>query len=190
MAEMEKEGRPPENKRSRKPAHPVKREINEEMKVKKKKKGGGVYPAACHCAWKQSGCGARACLWNQASSVKIYHSGTAGCMIVKLWFVIFFFPLSSIVIHAECQPQQRTLPVPPRTMDAAPIRCCCSTTKFWINKDAFLSPPVIISPFVCPAFCGLPRVHGKSSASVKASTVPLLLLILLHYGATESGQCA
>lgn len=35
MAEMEKEGRPPENKRSRKPAHPVKREINEEMKVKK-----------------------------------------------------------------------------------------------------------------------------------------------------------
>lgn len=32
---MEKEGRPPENKRSRKPAHPVKREINEEMKVKK-----------------------------------------------------------------------------------------------------------------------------------------------------------
>ncbi|XP_039528359.1 sine oculis-binding protein homolog A isoform X2 [Pimephales promelas] len=33
MAEMEKEGRPPENKRSRKPAHPVKREINAEMKV-------------------------------------------------------------------------------------------------------------------------------------------------------------
>lgn len=33
MAEMEKEGRPPESKRSRKPAHPVKREINEEMKV-------------------------------------------------------------------------------------------------------------------------------------------------------------
>nr|XP_020477588.1 sine oculis-binding protein homolog isoform X1 [Monopterus albus] len=32
MAEMEKEGRPPENKRSRKPARPVKREINEEMK--------------------------------------------------------------------------------------------------------------------------------------------------------------
>ncbi|XP_049597132.1 sine oculis-binding protein homolog A [Syngnathus scovelli] len=32
MAEMEKEGRPPENKRSRKPAHPVKREINDEMK--------------------------------------------------------------------------------------------------------------------------------------------------------------
>ncbi|KAM9356185.1 sine oculis-binding protein homolog A [Pholidichthys leucotaenia] len=32
MAEMEKDGRPPENKRSRKPAHPVKREINEEMK--------------------------------------------------------------------------------------------------------------------------------------------------------------
>lgn len=42
MAEMEKEGRPPENKRSRKPAHPVKREINEEMKVKKEKKGVGV----------------------------------------------------------------------------------------------------------------------------------------------------
>uniref|UniRef100_A0A8C6V0L5 Sine oculis binding protein homolog (Drosophila) a n=1 Tax=Neogobius melanostomus TaxID=47308 RepID=A0A8C6V0L5_9GOBI len=36
MAEMEKEGRPPENKRSRKPAHPVKREINEEMKVNPK----------------------------------------------------------------------------------------------------------------------------------------------------------
>ncbi|TRY98810.1 hypothetical protein DNTS_021084 [Danionella cerebrum] len=33
MAEMEKEGRPPENKRSRKPAHPVKREINAEMKT-------------------------------------------------------------------------------------------------------------------------------------------------------------
>lgn len=33
MPEMEK-GRPPENKRSRKPAHPVKREINQEMKVK------------------------------------------------------------------------------------------------------------------------------------------------------------
>uniref|UniRef100_A0A3B1J328 Sine oculis binding protein homolog (Drosophila) a n=1 Tax=Astyanax mexicanus TaxID=7994 RepID=A0A3B1J328_ASTMX len=32
MAEMEKEGRPPESKRSRKPAHPVKREINAEMK--------------------------------------------------------------------------------------------------------------------------------------------------------------
>ncbi|KAG8444700.1 hypothetical protein GDO86_009753 [Hymenochirus boettgeri] len=32
MAELEKEGRPPENKRSRKTAHPVKREINEEMK--------------------------------------------------------------------------------------------------------------------------------------------------------------
>lgn len=32
MPEMEK-GRPPENKRSRKPAHPVKREINQEMKV-------------------------------------------------------------------------------------------------------------------------------------------------------------
>ncbi|XP_061751727.1 sine oculis-binding protein homolog A isoform X1 [Nerophis ophidion] len=32
MAETEKEGRPPEHKRSRKPAHPVKREINEEMK--------------------------------------------------------------------------------------------------------------------------------------------------------------
>lgn len=30
---MEKEGRPPESKRSRKPAHPVKREINAEMKV-------------------------------------------------------------------------------------------------------------------------------------------------------------
>lgn len=42
MAETEKEGRPPENKRSRKPAHPVKREINEEMKVKKKKRGCGV----------------------------------------------------------------------------------------------------------------------------------------------------
>ncbi|XP_016333344.1 sine oculis-binding protein homolog isoform X2 [Sinocyclocheilus anshuiensis] len=33
MAEMEKEGRPPENKRSRKTAHPVKREINAEIKV-------------------------------------------------------------------------------------------------------------------------------------------------------------
>ncbi|KAG7239684.1 hypothetical protein INR49_028620 [Caranx melampygus] len=33
MPEMEK-GRPPENKRSRKPAHPVKREINQEMKPK------------------------------------------------------------------------------------------------------------------------------------------------------------
>ncbi|CDQ96510.1 unnamed protein product [Oncorhynchus mykiss] len=33
MPEMEK-GRPPENKRSRKPAHPVKREINQEMKVR------------------------------------------------------------------------------------------------------------------------------------------------------------
>ncbi|XP_034088261.1 sine oculis-binding protein homolog B-like isoform X2 [Gymnodraco acuticeps] len=32
MPEMEK-GRPPENKRSRKPAHPVKREINQEMKT-------------------------------------------------------------------------------------------------------------------------------------------------------------
>uniref|UniRef100_A0AAY5E8H9 Sine oculis-binding protein homolog n=1 Tax=Electrophorus electricus TaxID=8005 RepID=A0AAY5E8H9_ELEEL len=32
MAEMEKEGRPPEIKRSRKPAHPVKREINADMK--------------------------------------------------------------------------------------------------------------------------------------------------------------
>lgn len=39
MAETEKEGRPPENKRSRKPAHPVKREINEEMKVKKEREG-------------------------------------------------------------------------------------------------------------------------------------------------------
>uniref|UniRef100_A0A3Q4GVD6 Sine oculis binding protein homolog (Drosophila) a n=1 Tax=Neolamprologus brichardi TaxID=32507 RepID=A0A3Q4GVD6_NEOBR len=44
MAEMEKEGRPPENKRSRKPAHPVKREINEEMKVK-----GDLCPANLHC---------------------------------------------------------------------------------------------------------------------------------------------
>ncbi|XP_076841723.1 sine oculis-binding protein homolog A isoform X2 [Brachyhypopomus gauderio] len=34
MAETEKEGRPPENKRSRKPAHPVKREINADMKVR------------------------------------------------------------------------------------------------------------------------------------------------------------
>ncbi|XP_035387349.1 sine oculis-binding protein homolog A isoform X2 [Electrophorus electricus] len=34
MAEMEKEGRPPEIKRSRKPAHPVKREINADMKVR------------------------------------------------------------------------------------------------------------------------------------------------------------
>ena len=42
MAETEKEGRPPENKRSRKPAHPVKREINEEMKVKKEGVWGGV----------------------------------------------------------------------------------------------------------------------------------------------------
>lgn len=33
MPEMEK-GRPPESKRSRKPAHPVKREINQEMKVR------------------------------------------------------------------------------------------------------------------------------------------------------------
>ncbi|XP_066535239.1 sine oculis-binding protein homolog A [Hoplias malabaricus] len=32
MAEMEKEGRPPESKRSRKPAHPVKRDINADMK--------------------------------------------------------------------------------------------------------------------------------------------------------------
>ncbi|KAM7404026.1 hypothetical protein PAMA_004443 [Pampus argenteus] len=39
MAEMEKEGRPPENKRSRKPAHPVKREINEEMKISRKVEG-------------------------------------------------------------------------------------------------------------------------------------------------------
>lgn len=37
MPEMEK-GRPPENKRSRKPAHPVKREINQEMKVRERKK--------------------------------------------------------------------------------------------------------------------------------------------------------
>lgn len=50
MAETEKEGRPPENKRSRKPAHPVKREINEEMKVKK---GGGG------CLW---GGGGSSCL--------------------------------------------------------------------------------------------------------------------------------
>lgn len=55
MAEMEKEGRPPENKRSRKPAHPVKREINEEMKVK-----GDLCPAACDYAW--SGCEERACV--------------------------------------------------------------------------------------------------------------------------------
>lgn len=41
MPEMEK-GRPPENKRSRKPAHPVKREINQEMKVRVKP---GLYPA-------------------------------------------------------------------------------------------------------------------------------------------------
>lgn len=34
MAETEKEGsRAPESKRSRKPAHPVKREINADMKV-------------------------------------------------------------------------------------------------------------------------------------------------------------
>lgn len=46
MAEMEKEGRPPENKRSRKPAHPVKREINEEMKVGAcDGDGSGVPPA-------------------------------------------------------------------------------------------------------------------------------------------------
>lgn len=50
MAEMEKEGRPPENKRSRKPAHPVKREINEEMKVGARdgEASGGV-PCACVC---------------------------------------------------------------------------------------------------------------------------------------------
>lgn len=37
MPEMEK-GRPPENKRSRKPAHPVKREINQEMKVRERER--------------------------------------------------------------------------------------------------------------------------------------------------------
>ncbi|CAF99030.1 unnamed protein product, partial [Tetraodon nigroviridis] len=44
MAETEKEGRPPENKRSRKPAHPVKREINEEMKAKDDDGLGGKLP--------------------------------------------------------------------------------------------------------------------------------------------------
>lgn len=61
MAEMEKEGRPPENKRSRKPAHPVKREINEEMKVKKEGGwgvgGGGRVCAQLHViARGNSGC--------------------------------------------------------------------------------------------------------------------------------------
>lgn len=41
MPEMEK-GRPPENKRSRKPAHPVKREINQEMKVRDALAGDGL----------------------------------------------------------------------------------------------------------------------------------------------------
>lgn len=41
MPEMEK-GRPPENKRSRKPAHPVKREINQEMKVSDAFTGDGL----------------------------------------------------------------------------------------------------------------------------------------------------
>lgn len=64
MAEMEKEGRPPENKRSRKPAHPVKREINEEMKVKKKKKGGGGVPSC------MSLCVETEWLWGACMSVK------------------------------------------------------------------------------------------------------------------------
>lgn len=72
MAEMEKEGRPPENKRSRKPAHPVKREINEEMKVKGGVGGGvcaqlhvitrGVVVGSVHVCRSS----------NQASSVRMY----------------------------------------------------------------------------------------------------------------------
>lgn len=56
MAEMEKEGRPPENKRSRKPAHPVKREINEEMKVGAcdGEGSGGLPPTPRLRAWKRN----------------------------------------------------------------------------------------------------------------------------------------
>lgn len=80
MAETEKEGRPPENKRSRKPAHPVKREINEEMKVKKKGGGGGVkgFPAVCDCACESRVACVCVCVCFEASSLRHIHPRDVG----------------------------------------------------------------------------------------------------------------
>lgn len=121
MAETEKEGRPPENKRSRKPAHPVKREINEEMKVKKRAGVGVVVegvPAARDCA-----CGSRVAAKRMCVSVE--PSVLGGRRLhprnAKRFGPSFISDFLFTYIAIRAEPELRTSAAPPRTIDAASI---------------------------------------------------------------------
>lgn len=130
-------------------------------------------------------------MYNTPKSNWLHDSQT----LIDLFNLIFFFNPSSIVISKLSA-----------SLSSAPchytaVHSGCGTHSLLLFHEqvlnqrripcAFLTLHVPISPFVCPAFRGLSRVNGKSSASVKASTVPLLLLlILLHYGTTQGSQCA
>lgn len=115
---MEKEGRPPENKRSRKPAHPVKREINEEMKVKRLR-------AQLHEIYAWSACDEYACecvcLCVRSGAILMYSMEILvhlrGCLLRRRQTLIY--GLSSFVtcrLSASCFSYGRTI-------DAAAARC-------------------------------------------------------------------
>lgn len=187
MAEMEKEGRPPENKRSRKPAHPVKREINEEMKVKRR----GSVPRSCMS------------LRVVVRSVHVYSttktgvlgdihkrvkcSSLHGCRTFIHAFLFLFPYVVFVCFPFKWQPRRRAA----LHVGCGTIHWSCSVVSLEKRERA----PVIISLCLClyVSLCGvcvcvrqslrgLLRVNGKSNASVKASTVALLLLLILfHY---------
>lgn len=116
-------------------------------------------------------------------------SSAALCMVIELSFMLFFlFPYVVFVCFPfKWQPRRR-----------AALHVGCGTIH-WSGSVVSLEKreraPVIISLCLClyVSLCGvcvcvrqslrgLLRVNGKSNASVKASTVALLLLLILfHY---------
>lgn len=124
----------------------------------------------------------RACVWIQASSVRHMQRRDVGHF--SRTFVSDFSP---IVIHAACA-------------GAAHLACAAAHNScgsrpprllYYEVLDRCDHAVVMHLAFVWAAFDRSPGVGGKSSASVKASTVaPLLLLILLHRGATHCHHSA
>lgn len=134
MAEMEKEGRPPENKRSRKPAHPVKREINEEMKVK-----GGSVPScmwlrvvvrSMHVCWSTN----QAYIYNTLKCKWLHDSQT----LINDFFLFLNLPKFHCPFPMNGSLSSALYSIPPCTMDAAPIHryCSSSSLKFWISTES------------------------------------------------------
>lgn len=120
------------------------------------------------------------CVCIQASSVRHMHRRDVGN-----FSRTFIFDFSPIVIHAAFAGGAHL------ACAAAHNRCGLRPPRLLYHEVLDRCDHAVVIHLFGAAFDRSPGVHGKSSASVKASTVALLLLlILLNRGETQSHQSA